>query len=243
MFHRLTTDTLNWILIIGVILFIVEIAFFHGGMIISALFCGLLIYTGKKMFHHLWGKILFWIGIVGLIFAVLNMLAIRFLLIAIIVLFIIDYSKSKKEAEVIKPSLSVNQEVILDAVMEVKPLFTHNFFGDQNTEDTAYQWRDINIHGGFGDRMIDLSNTVLPNDTPVISIRHIVGSIEIYVPYEVEVSIHHSSIFGRAHILGKHHMKLMNQSILYQTENYDTALPRIKIVTSLFSGDLEVKRI
>lgn len=91
--------------------------------------------------------------------------------------------------------------------------------------------------------LLDLSNTVLPNDTAVISIRHVIGNIEIYVPYEVEVSIHHSSVFGKAHILGKHHLKLMNKSIHYQTANYDTAYPRVKIITSLFSGDIEVKRI
>ncbi|PAV28641.1 hypothetical protein CIL05_15205 [Virgibacillus profundi] len=243
MFKRLNTDTLNWILIIGVILFVIELAFFHGGMIASALFSGILIYVGWKKFNRLWGKIVFWLGVVGAVFAVLNMLAVRFLIIAAIVLFIINYSKSKKEAEFIKPTLSIDQEVIIDPVVQVKPLFDHKIFDDQKTEDTAYQWRDVNIHGAFGDRVIDLSNTVLPNDTAVISIRHLVGNIEIYVPYEVEVSIHHSSIFGRAHILGEQNWKLMNQSLFYQTEKYDSALPRVKIITSLLSGDIEVKRI
>lgn len=243
MFKRLTTDTLNWILIIGVILFIIELAFFQGGMIASALFSGLFIYVGWKRFRRLWGKIIFWLGVVGLVFAVLNMLAVRFLIIAAIVLFIIDYSKSKKEAELVKPNLKEKQEIITDPIIEFKPLFNHKIFDDQRTEDTAYQWRDINIHGAFGDRVIDLSNTVLPNDTAVISIRHLVGSIEIYVPYEVEVSIHHSAVFGRAHVLGQHNCNLMNQSLIYQTEKYDTSLPRVKIITSLFSGDIEVKRI
>src|SRR5690625_2648633 len=152
-FDRLTTDRLNWILIIGVILFIIEIAFFQGGMIFSALFCGCMIYVGKKYFDHLWGKIVFWIGVIGFIFAILNTLAVRFLLVAIIVSFIIDYSKSKKEAVVIKPRFSVNEEGMSDAVISVKPLFKHKIFGDQFTDDAAYQWRDVNIHGGVGDRI------------------------------------------------------------------------------------------
>lgn len=77
----------------------------------------------------------------------------------------------------------------------------------------------------------------------VISIRHMVGNIQVYVPYEVEVSIHHSSVFGRAHIFDKHHWNLMNKSLLYQTKAYDTNFPRVKIVTSVLSGDIEVKRI
>ncbi|ASK62786.1 hypothetical protein CFK37_11835 [Virgibacillus phasianinus] len=244
MFRRLSTDTLNWILIIGVILFIIEIAFFGGGMIISALFCGLFIYVGWKRFYRLWGKISFWIGIIGLAFAVFNMMAVRFLIIAFIVLFIINYSKSKKEPEQIQPGLETDIGANQENIVRTRPLFDHKLFGDQQTKDHAYPWNDINIHGIYGDRVIDLSNTVLPDDIAVISIRHIVGNIEIYVPYEVEVSIHHSSIFGRAHIFGTQERNLMNQSLLYRTEEYDNShLPRIKIITSLISGDIEVKRI
>ncbi|WP_249871235.1 cell wall-active antibiotics response protein LiaF [Oceanobacillus saliphilus] len=242
MFKRLSTDYFNWILIIGVILFIFEIAFFYGGTIIPALFSALFMYIGWKYFNKLWGKILFWISLVSLVFAILNLMAVRFLIIAAVVLFIIHYSKAKKEAEYDEPILP-SGEIREETLIEITPLFDQNYFGDQVTEDTAYQWKDVNINGIFGDRIIDLSNTVLPNDTAVISIRHFIGNIEIYVPYEVEVSIHHSSIFGRAHILGKHEGKLMNRSLFYQTEKYDKAYPRVKIITSLLSGDIEVKRI
>ncbi|GGB36130.1 hypothetical protein F3157_03615 [Virgibacillus dakarensis] len=243
MFHRLSTDTLNWIMIIGVILFIIEIVFFHGGMIFSALVCGLFIYIGWKKFYHIWGKFIFWIGIIGLVISVLNMLAVRFLLVAGIALFIIDYAKSKKDKDQVIPSISTQNNPNTEALIRVAPLFNHRVFGDQKTAENAYYWRDINIHGAFGDRVIDLSNTVLPDDTAIISIRHLVGNIEIYIPYEVEVSIHHSSIFGRAHILGEHHWNLMNQTLSYQTEGYDSAYPRVKIITSLLSGDIEVRRI
>ncbi|HLR03653.1 MAG TPA: cell wall-active antibiotics response protein LiaF [Virgibacillus sp.] len=244
MFRGLSTDTLNWIIIIGVILFIVEIAFFHGGMIVSALLCAVLIYVGWKNYTQLWGKIIFWLGIVGLILSILNMLAVRFLIVAAIVLFLMNYYKSKQEKEDVAPDLQGDGKVITDPVVNVEPLFTHKIFGDQKTDGMAYQWRDVNIHGVFGDRVIDLSNTVLPDDTAIISIRHIIGDIEIYIPYEVEVSIHHSSIFGRAHIFGEHHWNLFNQTFHYQTLDYDqTKRPRIKIITSLFSGNIEVRRI
>lgn len=243
MFRRLSTDTLNWILVIGVVLFIIEFVFFGGGMIISALFCGIFIYVGWKRFYQLWGKIFFWIGVIGLAFAVFNMMAVRFFIIAFIVLFFIDYSRSKKEAERIEPRISTDTNPVQENIVQTNPLFNHKLFGNQQTDDHAYPWNDINIHGVYGDRQIDLSNTVLPDDTAVISIRHIIGNIEIYVPYEVEVSIHHSSVFGRAHIFGTHHLKLMNQSLLYRTEKYDSHYPRIKIITTVLSGDIEVKRI
>ncbi len=244
MFKRLPTDILNWIIIIGVLLFIIEISFFHGGLIISALFSGLLIYLGWKKFTKLWGKIVFWIGIISITFSILNMMAVRFLILADIALFVFHYIKSKKETEQIKPLLATLAEESEPVTkIRVTPIFDWRLFDDQKTVDRAYAWRDVNIHGVFGDRVIDLSNTVLPDDTAVISIRNLIGNIEIYVPYEVEVCIHHSAVFGRAAILGKYQDKLMNETLSYQTMHYDQARRRVKIITSILSGDIEVKRI
>lgn len=243
MFHRLSTNTLNLLMIIGVILFVVEIAFFMGGMILSALFSILLIYIGRKYFHRLSGKIFFWIGAIGLFFSVLNMIAVRFFIIAGIILFIIDFNRSRKHKEQIRPIIPMQENNETEPLIQVKPLFDYHLFGEQKTKDTAYEWHDLNIHSAYGDKVIDLSNTVLPDDVAVISIRQLVGNIEIYIPYEVEVSIHHSSVFGRARIFGKYHGKLMNESLLYETERYGSGSQRVKIITTLFSGDIEVKRI
>ncbi len=234
---------MNWIIIIGVILFLLEFVFFSGGLIFSALFAGILIYIGWKNFRQSWGKILFWIGLIIIIFSILNMIAVRFLILVAIVLFIINYIKTREETMTIKPKFLVHDEEDRELLYRIKPLFQHRFFGKEQTEETAYTWRDINIHGGFGDRVIDLSNTVLVDDTAVISIRHILGNIEIYVPYEVEVSIHHSALYGKAMILGNPSEQMLNQTLSYQTEEYNTNKPRVKIITSLISGDIEVKRI
>lgn len=241
MLKKLKTDTFNWIVIVGVILLIFEIIFHFGGAIIPAVFSAIFAYVGWKNFHHLWGKVLFGIFAVFFVFSILNLWAVRFLIVVAIILWLKDYSESKKhkDFEPILPSNVISD----DKLVKIKPLFKNTFFDDVKTEEMAYQWRDVNIHGAFGDRVIDLSNTVLPNDTAIIAIRHLFGNIEIYVPYEVEVSIHHSSVFGRAFIFNEEDMSLLNKSLLYQTENYDTTYPRVKIITSLFSGDIEVKRI
>src|SRR5699024_1933801 len=186
---------------------------------------------------------LFWVGIIGLAFSIFSMLAVRFFIIVAIILFAYEYYRSQKETPVVRPNIENHREVITDPVIERKPLFTHRVFGSQQTDDTAYQWRDINIHSGIGNRVIDLSNTVLPDDTAIVSIRHIAGNIEVLVPYDVEVSIHHSAVFGRAHIFSKHHPTLMNDTIFYQTNHYDQTLPRVKVITSVMSGNIEVRRI
>ncbi len=242
---RLSTDTLNWIMIIGVVLFVIEIAFFHGGVLWAALFFGFLLYIGRKKFAEMWGKVFFWIGLIGLVISVLNMIAFRFLIIVFIILVLIDYSRSKKGAERLEPIfyLETHETTDDEPLIKTKPLFKNLFYGHQETKRPAYEWHDINIHGGIGDRIIDLSNTVLPNDTAVISIRHLIGNITIYVPYEVEFMIHHSAIIGRAYILNEHSRQLLNQVLSYKTERYDQGGPRVKIITSIFSGNVEVKRI
>lgn len=242
MFKRIPTRTFNWILMITIVILLFELMFFGGGFIFTGLFLGFLIYLGWKNYDSVVGKVLFWVGVVSLVLNVLSMYAIRFLFIALIILFFLQYRRSKNEPEYIKPRFTeafVEQET--ETLTEIKPLFQHRFFGDMKTEDVPYQWRDVNIHGGFGDRVIDLSNTVIPEEV-VISIRHLIGNIHVYVPYDVEVSVHHSSMFGKLLIFQKHEMKLLNQSVVFRTDNFQQGKPRVKIVTSVFSGDIEVRR-
>lgn len=243
MFNRISTNTFNWILLIGAALLIIELIFFKSGLVFSLFFLGFITYIGKQRYDRTFGKILFWIGIISIFFNIINMIAIRFFVIAAIVLFFIQYKRSKEDPEMIRPFVvSRSADDKKEPLIRKKPLFKNTFFGNLETSETPYQWQDINIHGGIGDRLIDLSNTVLP-DEPVISIRHLVGNITIYVPYEVEVHIHHSSVIGRATFFGQRHRSLMNEIFIYETENYRENTPRVKIISSLLSGDLEVKRI
>ncbi|RWZ58843.1 hypothetical protein EQV77_07745 [Halobacillus fulvus] len=240
MFKRLSTDTMNTLLLIGVILLVIEIVFFNGGLVFSVFFSGLFLYIGWKNYHAGWGKVFFWIGLLTLIFTVLSMIAVRFLVVAVLVILVRNYYKSRENPDYVAPEIIEREEEFPE---EKEPLLSQKFFGDQATPDHSYQWEDINIHGGFGDRTIDLSQTVLPHDEAVVSIRHIIGNIVIYVPYEVEVSVHHSALLGRAAVFQYKKAQVLNQVLSYQTPGYGQNKPRVKIITSMVSGDLEVKRI
>lgn len=241
MFRRLSTDTLNWILIIGAVLLVLEIAFFNGGILLVSIAFALLMYVGWRNLDKTWGLLSFWTGAIALFIAIMNTMAVKFLIFAAIVLFIMDYQRGRKHPEFLEPNpkkVNLSKEKLL----KISPLFNHRLFGPERTTEPVYEWRDVNLYSLYGHKKIDLTRTVLPNDTAIIAIRQLIGDIEIHVPYEVEVSIHHSSIFGRAHIFGDYHGRLMNQSLYYQTADYQNNGPRIKIITSLFSGDIEVKR-
>lgn len=239
MFTKMSTDTINLLLIIGVILLIIEVVFFHGNLVFSFLFSSLLIYVGWKRFYRLWGKIFFWIGVISIVFTILNMMAVRFLIMIGIIMFLRHYFKSKNEPETIRPIIDENKK---EPLVKIEPLLQQKFFGNEKTKDKSYAWQDINIQGGFGDRIIDLSQTVLPNDA-IISIRHFVGNVSIYVPYEVEVIVHHSSLLGRIKVFDFEEEKLMNQVFSCHTEEFYHQQPRVRIITSIWSGNLEVKRI
>lgn len=171
------------------------------------------------------------------------MLAVRFIVIIFIILYLLDYSKTKNK-RYLQPEQSIDPVIVQDEpLVKMHPLFTQMLYGDQKAESNAFEWRDINIHGGIGDRVIDLSNAVTLDDTAIISIRHGIGNITIYIPYDTDFMIHHSAVFGRAYILNKQHEQLLNQQLSYQTEYYPNAMTRVKIVTTLISGNIEVKRI
>ncbi|MFC0522862.1 cell wall-active antibiotics response protein LiaF [Pontibacillus salicampi] len=241
MFSKISTNTINWIIIIGVALLGIEIAFFNGELIFSLLFASILAYIGRRYYYKTYGKVLFWIGIIMLAITVMNMIAVRFLIIVGFALFLQHHYKSKQGP--VKWDVSFEEaHSEAEALFQTEPLIPQKLLGDHITSEIGYEWHDITIHGGVGDRVLDLSNTVLPEDS-FIAIRHFIGNIEIYVPYEIEISIHHSSLFGRANILGQYHMNIMNQQLSYHTADYYTTKPRVKIMTSLLSGDIEVKRI
>lgn len=205
------------------------------------MFLGLLIYIGRKRNHTLIGKMCFWIGAVFLIFLISSMMVVQFAIGAALILFLRYYANTKKHPPKWEPSF-YEGDSLEEPLLKTTPLLQHKFLGDQVTSEAGYKWHDVNIQGGFGDRILDLSNTVLPEDV-FISIRHVVGNIEIYVPYEVEVSVHHSAMFGNVGLLGEVSRKITNQTIAYHTPLYYEKKPRIKIITSTISGDIEVKRL
>ncbi|AOM82341.1 cell wall-active antibiotics response protein LiaF [Salisediminibacterium beveridgei] len=237
MLRRVPAKTMNAVILIAIAILLVELAVKGGDVIIPGIIFGFLIYLGWKNFHSLFGKIIFFIGILAFFGNVFSLVAVQFLLLALIVLFF-KYVILDKEEEAIRPVFT-SDEMKPGITMNKRPLLRQKVFGSQRVGEEPYSWRDVNIHGGFGDRTIDLSQTVLP-DEAVISIRHLFGNITIYVPYEVDVTVHHSTMFGQFTVF-EESGKLVNESVSYRNLSADG--PHVKIVTSLLSGDLEVRRI
>jgi lia operon protein LiaF len=84
---------------------------------------------------------------------------------------------------------------------------------------------------------------VLPKGETIIFIRNVIGNIQIQVPYEIEVSVHHSCIVGSTDVFENHQAQVFNQVLHLKTPGYDGAEQKVKIFTSLLVGNLEVSRI
>ncbi|MCL6617769.1 MAG: cell wall-active antibiotics response protein [Anoxybacillus ayderensis] len=236
-----TTDYVSWVVLLALVIFAMEISFFHPGIVFSVLFSAGLIYIGRKKWHRKLGKIAFWLGCVGLVVHVFTMITVRFLLVALLLYAIIQFAQSKRRPAVIRPEMKTN-----DAETELvfrRPLFQNMLFGRQKTPEHAYEWSDVNIQTGIGDTVVDLSYAVVPKGEAVIVIRGWIGNVHIFVPYEMEVSVVHSVLFGAASIFSRKTERLWNQTFIYQTPAYETAEQRLKIITSMAIGNVEVKRI
>ncbi|MEH6991342.1 cell wall-active antibiotics response protein LiaF [Neobacillus drentensis] len=244
MLKNAKNDYTGWLVVIGVVVLLLEILFFNSGLIFSLLFSGGLIYLSRRKTGKKSGKVFFLAGIIILLISVFSMMTFRFLLLAILLHFIIQYSNSKKNPNKItldiKESEQAGQE---ETLIKTKPLFENIFFGQQKTPSGVYEWNDINIQSGIGDTIIDLSYTVLPKGETIIFVRNIIGNIQIQVPYEIEVSVHHSCVVGSTTVLENHQSQVFNQAFQLKTGGYDQAEQKVKIFTSLLVGNLEVSRI
>ena len=248
MFHKMKTESISWIFLIGIVLLFVELSFFGGGLIYSLAFSIGCIFIGKKFFKRIVGKILLVIGIISTLTNILNMMAFRFFLITILVYVLLVYYQSKKKPHQIKPIVSEpkepQKEYVQERLLKMDFLFRNKWFGNQETSDIVYEWNHVNIQTGLGHTIIDLSQTILPKGDAVISIRGLVGNIQILVPYGVEVLIHHSVIAGRTQIFeNRLEERLFNQILSYRTPDFDQAKQKVHITTAVIVGDLEVRRV
>ncbi|WP_252315008.1 cell wall-active antibiotics response protein LiaF [Sinobaca sp. H24] len=239
MLSRISTTTINTVGLIAVILLAIELLFTDGGIIFSLLFFAVLLFLGKKFMKRTLGKVVFWIGAVGLGLSALSTISVRFAIVAFLVLLLIQNHKKREQPDELVPSFLTEKP---DRQREAeRPLLKNRFLGKEKTLEQPYGWKHINITGGVGDRIIDTTNTVLPEEA-VIVIRHGMGKVTIYVPYEVKFSLYHSTVFGHVFLPGMEKERLFNKSMIYHSEEEEPEAVHLQIFTSILSGDLEVKR-
>ncbi|KRN29712.1 hypothetical protein IV38_GL000600 [Lactobacillus selangorensis] len=115
----------------------------------------------------------------------------------------------------------------------------HPWFGSQTIGLQVFEWDDLNFAVAAGDTIIDLGNTILPQEDNVIMIRKGIGKTRILVPVGTSVMIDHSAMLGGLTFQNEH-LKLHNEQVKLYSDHYDEGSRKLKIMTNVLVGDLEV---
>ncbi|MFT9039529.1 cell wall-active antibiotics response protein LiaF [Schleiferilactobacillus harbinensis] len=123
------------------------------------------------------------------------------------------------------------------------PMRKSPWFGGTTIGETTFPWDDINFVSLYGDTIVDLGNTLLPEDQDnFIMIRKGFGRTRILVPVGVAIELDHSVVFGTVQFLDETY-HLQNERLQLHHQDADGKQRTIKIVTSTLVGDLEVRYV
>lgn len=244
MLNMKKSDLISWGLLIACVLLLLEAVLIGEGILFALLFGAALMFFGRKRLPRRSGKIMFWVGVFITVMNILSMYTFKLLLVAVVIYVIYEFYQSKQNPVIIKPHVA-DQHTFSphEDIYRKEPLLKNILIGTQQTPEHVYEWSDINIQCGPGDSIIDLSQTILPKGEAVIMIRGFIGNITIQIPYEVETAVSHSVLLGNTQIFDQPEPKVFNQTLFFRTKDYGEAEKKVKIVTSLIAGSLEVKRV
>ena len=117
-----------------------------------------------------------------------------------------------------------------------------HWFGNQDyfNQGGVYPFDDINIVRIFGNDVIDLTEVALTGADNVIVVRKSMGTTRVIVPLGVEVDLTASAIYGHLGFLDLVDSDLRNESVKFQSHHFLNSNKRVKLVISVFFGDVEV---
>ncbi|CQR46091.1 hypothetical protein BN1058_00338 [Paraliobacillus sp. PM-2] len=237
MFNLKNMHVMDYVLLSIIIFLIFEAIFVHTESLIWMVIWLVIIYLARQHYYRPSGRMFFWIGVIAFGITVINTITFQIVLFAALVMFVLHWYQKNQRTNYHQVQFPIDPQL-----KQKKVLFTNKWFGRQQTQGPAYEWNDINMQAIAGETIIDLTYTVLPKGEPLIIARHLFGTVKIIVPFDVEVSIHHSVLFGAVDILNHRDEAITNRVIHLQTEAYQEANQKVKIVTSMIAGKIEVTR-
>lgn len=215
------------------LLIFIEAAFFHNGNIMFVLLGAGLIYYGLRK-RTKWTFIL---GTFFIIMALLTLWSLRLLIFTALVYVLLKLWKGVPAEEITRPFKEFQHAT-------PNGIWKNNLFSVQSSPFSSYEWEDIHIQGVFGDIYVDVTDTVLPKGTSLISIRQGLGKIKIDLPYEIPVRIHYTTLYGEVSLFNLPSKRIINESLHMQDsyEGKSEESAELIITLSTWVGDIEVTR-
>lgn len=230
---RVDTSKITFWALAFLLLILFEAVFLHNGNIVFVLLgAGLLYYGSRKS-----SKWMFLLGFFFIAMALFTLWSLRLAIFVAIIYILVRLWKGVPSEEIMRPFKEFQKET-------PNGIWKNKLFSVQSSPFSSYEWEDIHIQGLFGDLHIDVTDTVLPKGTSLISVRQGIGKIKIDLPYEIPVRIHYTTLFGDARLFDTHRKRLINES-LHMKDSYEGVQKdnaELIITLSTWAGDVEVTR-
>ncbi|EOT44204.1 hypothetical protein I568_00857 [Enterococcus columbae DSM 7374 = ATCC 51263] len=200
-------------------------------------------YTRRKKVKNI--NLLLWIGCVFIFISLINSYAFWLILIFNVLFLAL---KGFEFADIDFSSLFFwrKKQIIMVATKEPEkqpePITRQKYFGSQIIGNQVYAWDDINLSVLAGDTIIDLGNTLLPKKQNIILLRKGFGRTRILVPQGIGLEIQHVAFRGDLHVDNTVYALNQEQIIIHETL-YTESERKLKIISNVFIGDVEVIRI
>ncbi|OAS16924.1 cell wall-active antibiotics response protein LiaF [Paenibacillus oryzisoli] len=123
-------------------------------------------------------------------------------------------------------------------------LHRHGFIGDVHLGQEAWELKPVQISHFIGDSVIDLTRASIPRGETTIHVTAFIGDVKIFIPndMDVEVRVMASSFIGDMKVLDRRESGFL-RNIRTQTSHYEEAEHKIVVTTSMFIGDITIKKI
>ncbi|MFC5449508.1 cell wall-active antibiotics response protein LiaF [Paenibacillus aestuarii] len=120
----------------------------------------------------------------------------------------------------------------------------HGFIGDVHLGQDPWELKPVQISHFIGDSVIDLTSAVIPVGETPIQVTAFIGDVKIFIPndIDVEVRVMASSFIGDMKVLDRRESGFL-RSVRTQTSHYEEAERKLVVTTSMFIGDVTIKRI
>lgn len=233
MMQKYDTNKIAFLILAFLLLIFVESFFFGNANILYVLLGVGLLYYGTKQRS----KWTFMTGVFLIVIALFNLWSLRLFTLGVFAYILYKLWKGVPAEEILRPIREFKKET-------PNGIWKNKLFSIQTSPFSSYEWEDIHIQGVFGDISIDVTDTVLPKGTSLISIRQAIGKIKIELPYEIPVRVHYTTLYGEAKVFHYEKKRLVNE-FLHMKDGYlaDVESNSELIITiATWAGDVEVVR-
>ena len=199
-----------------------------GFLLVLLLGC-ILTYIGYLYFHKIRGLLAFWIGMLLIAFTLLSnkyTIIILFLFLLVVIVRYLFYKFKPLKVHATEEPVTSPQFI------------KQKWLGEQRTPVYVYKWEDVQIQHAIGEVHLDMTKAANIKENNTIVVRHLIGKVQIFVPFNYNVNLHFAALFGKVFINDKTYRVENNHiQVLEETKKDNYA---VNIYVSTLIGDVEV---